>query len=141
MRTLFQQKSEGLLYPLLAIDWAEVVIFGGDAESAQSKTGGGNAGHAAEGPSDDRRPVTHQAAPGARLVEEKVGVSARHIVQEGFRHSGDLGERAIDEDAGRMGVLFGRLALGLGGISGGGEAGFVALRCLPDPAQRRRALR
>jgi hypothetical protein len=121
VRTLFQQKSEGLLYPLLAIDGAEVVVFGGNAQSAQSKTGGCNARHTAEGPSDDGRPVTHQAAPGAGLVEEEIGVPARHVVQKGFRHSGDLGERAINEDAGRVGVFFRRLALRLGGIAGGGR--------------------
>ncbi len=121
VRTFFQQKGEGLLYPLLAIERAEVVIFGGNAQSAQSKTGGCNARHTAEGASDDRRPVTHQAAPGAGLVEEKIGVSARHVVQKGFRHSGDLGERAINEDARRMGVFFRRLALGLRGIAGGGR--------------------
>ncbi len=70
--TFFEQKSQCLLHPLLAIEGAQVVIFGGNAQRAQSEAGGGNARHPAERPSDDRRPVPHQAAPGAGFVEEKI---------------------------------------------------------------------
>ncbi len=119
VRTFFEQKGQGLLHSLFAIQRAKIVVFGGDAQSAQAEAGGGDAGDPAEGSSDGPRPVPYEAAPGTGLVKEEVAVPSLHVVEEGVGHPRDLGERAVDEHAWRVGVLFGCLALGFWGGRGG----------------------
>jgi len=119
VRTFFEQKGQGLLHSLFAIDGAKVAVFGGDAQSAQAEAGGGDARDPAKGSSYGPRPIPDQAAPGTGLVEEEVAISSLHVVEEGFGHAGNLGERAVDEHAWRVGIFFGRLALGFWGGRGG----------------------
>ena len=133
VRTFFQEKGQGFLHSLLAIEGPEVVVFGGNAQGTQSKAGGCDAGNPAEGTSDNRRTVTHQAAPGAGLVKEEIAVPAGHVVEQGIGHPGNLGKRPVDEDAWRMSVFFRCLALGFwGGIGGARRCGRTVLQALAD---------
>ena len=130
VRTFFEEKSQCLLHPLLAIDGAEVIIFGGNAQRTQSKAGRRNARDPAERSSDDRRPVPHQTAPGTRFIEEEIRIPARHVVQQGIRRFGDLGKRPVDEDAWRVSVLLRRLALRLWGSSSSRRCSLLILQRL-----------
>jgi hypothetical protein len=133
----FQQKGQGFLYSLLTIQRTQVVVLCGDAQGAQAEAGGGDAGHSAQGSPDNRRPVAHQAAPGAGFVKEEIAIPAQHVVQEGIGHLGDLGERPVDEDAGRMGVLFCCLAFRFGGSgTSGGRLGRAILKAVGDSQTR-----
>ncbi len=113
MRTVFQQEGQSFLDALLAVIGAQIVALVRNAKPRQPKSSSRDAGDATERKPRGWRAITHHPGARAGLVIEKIAGPPLQIVHQSLSGRGDLGERAIDENAGRVRVRLRRLGFGL----------------------------